>query len=252
MRHALRRAVAASATVGACVTIAIIAITGAAPITALPTLVAADAPATSGTAAPPLRGGTTPPTPSSATAPSTASASTDAADNVTRGLGAVPGSSAGQPTAPPGTSAPSSSPNRTTAPKTGPVIWVDTQVNAAWPTAAAVRYVDRFTSSRLTIGRCHAGSRCVVIREDNGLPAAWGAATWPGSPTTLINLNPARRTTDHTERMHILVHELGHAQGIFDHAQACTSIMYGGVRCPNGDYAPLRFTAAQQRILRAH
>ncbi len=128
-------------------------------------------------------------------------------------------------------------------------VWIDVRVNSAWPVRRAVGFVDRYTGSQARFGRCHAGSRCIVIRESWRMPSQWGAVTRPGYPKTTLTLNPHRRWTSWSQRLHILVHELGHAYGLYTHPRSCTSIMYHNVHCRNGRLAPLLFTTAQRRTM---
>jgi hypothetical protein len=135
------------------------------------------------------------------------------------------------------------------APRT---VYVDGAVNSAWPVASAMSFVDTYTGSHMVRGHCHTGYKCIVIRENWSINRSWGAVTYPGNPTTTMQLNPRRRTTSYTQRLHILAHELGHANGIYSHNPHCTSIMYYNVQCPGGRYAPLSFTSAEKAILRAN
>ena len=131
-------------------------------------------------------------------------------------------------------------------------IWVDARVSGAWPIASAVRYVEPYTGTTMRLGPCHTGTKCIVIRERASLPAAWGAVTYIGYPLTTIALNPRRRGVSAAQRYHIVVHELGHANGIMTHARSCTSIMYYNVHCPSGQLAPMRFSAAELATLRGN
>jgi hypothetical protein len=128
-------------------------------------------------------------------------------------------------------------------------VWVDVRVNSAWPVARAVSVVDAYTGTRMRFGRCRAEARCLVIREDAGLPGQWAAVTNLGYPITRIRLNPHRRVRPYAERQHTLVHELGHAMGVYTHNPRCVSVMYYNMRCPNGRLAPAGFTAAERRAL---
>jgi hypothetical protein len=132
------------------------------------------------------------------------------------------------------------------------VVYVDVAVNQAWPVSRAVAYVDTFTRSTMRFGQCRNGSRCIAIRENWSINPSWGAVTYPGSPRTTMQLNPYRRTTSYDQRLHILVHELGHANGVYEHTATCASIMYFNVQCPGGRFAPLTFTAAERVILAAN
>jgi hypothetical protein len=139
----------------------------------------------------------------------------------------------------------------TTAPAPA-TVWVDVRANSAWPVGKAVSIVDTYTGTRLRLGACRPGVACIVIREDRKLPRQWAAATYPGWPITKIKLNPTRRTSPYGQRLHTLVHELGHARGIHTHNERCSSVMYYSMRCPSGWIAPTTFTQAERRILRRH
>jgi hypothetical protein len=129
-------------------------------------------------------------------------------------------------------------------------IWVDVRVSSVWPVTRAVSLVDSYTGTTMRYGSCRAGARCLVIREDRGLPWQWAAATYPGSPVTRIKLNPSRRGSPYAQRLHTLLHELGHARGLYAHNSRCTSVMYYSMRCPNGNLAPNTFTSSERRTLR--
>jgi hypothetical protein len=129
-------------------------------------------------------------------------------------------------------------------------VWVDVHANSAWPVSRAVSIVDTYTGTKLRVGRCRSGVRCIVIREDRSLPWSWAAATYPGHPVTKIKLNPSRRSSPYAQRLHTLLHELAHARGVYIHNGRCTSVMYHAMRCPDGRVAPNTFTAAERRTLR--
>jgi hypothetical protein len=129
------------------------------------------------------------------------------------------------------------------------VVFVDVDADSAWPVPQAISYVDTFTGSTMRLGQCRNGYACIAIREDWGINPAWGAVTYPSSPRTDMRLNPYRRTSSYDQRLHILVHELGHANGVNEHTTTCTSIMYFNVQCPDGEIAPLTFTAAERVLL---
>lgn len=131
------------------------------------------------------------------------------------------------------------------------IVWVDVSTSKKWPTSKAIRIVDKYTGTTMKLGKCHTGAKCIVIRESGKLPRSWGAATYPGAKTKLL-LNKNRRSVSYAQRLHILVHELGHANGIYTHTRTCVSVMYSNVRCPSGRLAPLTFTAAERRTLRAN
>jgi hypothetical protein len=131
-------------------------------------------------------------------------------------------------------------------------VWIDAAVSRAWPVSATVRDIDRYTGTVARLGRCHAGSYCVVIRESRTLPMAWPAATYPAGSKSTITLNARRTIASSRDRYHILVHELGHAFGIYNHDPRCTTAMFSYVRCPGGGFAPNSFSSAQRAILRRH
>jgi hypothetical protein len=149
------------------------------------------------------------------------------------------------------TPAPTTTPVQATVP-TARTVWIDASVGRSWPVAATVRDIDRYTGTVARLGRCHAGSACVVIRESRTLPLAWPAATYPAGSKSTIKLNARRTISSSRDRYHILLHELGHAFGIYTHDRTCTSAMYSYVRCPGNRYAPNSFTSAQRAILRKH
>jgi hypothetical protein len=118
--------------------------------------------------------------------------------------------------------------------------------------SATVRDIDRYTGSVVRFGRCHAGSACIVIRESRSLPLAWPAATYVDGSRSTIKINARRHITSAAERYHILLHELGHAFGIYTHDRRCVTTMYSYVRCPSGRVAPNTFSSTQRTILRGH
>jgi hypothetical protein len=132
------------------------------------------------------------------------------------------------------------------------VVWVDVKVNQAWPVSRAVAFVDKYTGSVMRFGKCRAGARCIVIREDWHLPSLWAGVTYPGSPRATIKLNPTRRKISWAQRYDTIVHELGHASGVYTHNSSCSSVMYFAVTCPNGHVPSVAFSKGEKATLRRH
>jgi hypothetical protein len=137
-----------------------------------------------------------------------------------------------------------------------PVVYVSTPiVSPVWPVSQAIAFMNRYTGSKLVRGRCQAAAPCVTISEkwDLGVPNA-DAGTYPTSGSasqgqrafrTSVVLGIRARRLSSQARLHMLVHELGHAFGIWQHNNACTSVM-----CPWTNGGPMRFNAYEQGILR--
>src|SRR4051794_29122411 len=135
------------------------------------------------------------------------------------------------------------------APRT---VWVDARANGAWPVRQAAAYVDRYTGTTMRFGACRRGSPCVRIRESWGLPPLWAAVTYVGTDPTNVLLNPSRRRSSYTQRFDTIVHELGHAFGIYRHNSSCGSVMYYRLACPDGRDSTLNFSASERTMLRRH
>jgi hypothetical protein len=135
------------------------------------------------------------------------------------------------------------------APRT---VWVDVRANGAWPVRQAAAYVDRYTGTTMRFGACRKGSPCVRIRENGDMPRLWAAVTYVGTNPTNIQLNPGRRRSSYTQRLDTIVHELGHAFGIYTHNSSCGSVMYYSLACPNGRDSTLNFSASERTTLRRH
>jgi hypothetical protein len=135
------------------------------------------------------------------------------------------------------------------APRT---VWVDIHVNGAWPVRQAAQYVDRYTGTTVRFGACRKGAPCVRIRENGKLPPSWAAVTYVGANPTNIQLSSSRRGSSYTQRLDTVVHELGHAFGVYTHNKSCGSIMYYSLACPNGRNSTLAFSAAERATLRRH
>ena len=136
---------------------------------------------------------------------------------------------------------------------TAPTVWVDTRVSSVWHVTSAVRFVDRFTGTRLRLGKCHKGADCVVIREKWNMDRNVAGLTYVGGgPTTTIHLNGWKRGMSWGQRYNTIIHELGHARGIYTHDRRCDSVMYESTNCNHGTgrVAPRTFTAAEKSILR--
>lgn len=142
-----------------------------------------------------------------------------------------------------------------TAPAT-PTVWVDAKVNQLWPVRRAVAFVDRYTGTKLRLGKCRQGAECIVIREKWNMDGGVAGLTYVGGGrTTPIQLN-ARNGGWMTwgQRYHTVIHELGHARGIYTHDHRCTSVMYESTNCNRGTgrLTPRAFTAVEKKILRNH
>jgi hypothetical protein len=142
----------------------------------------------------------------------------------------------------------------TTAPR--PVVYLSVSgVSSAWPVAQAAAYVNRYTRSRLVFGPCRDWAPCVTMSEAGDLGIARATAvTYPtyGSAAqgarafrTTIQLTPGGGRLSGPARLRTVVHELGHASGLWDHNPRCVSVMYYTSACP-----VLRFSPAERAILR--
>jgi hypothetical protein len=133
-----------------------------------------------------------------------------------------------------------------------PTVWINVVGASAWPVGAAVTTVDHYTSSVARYGSCRTGARCVTILERT-IRSDWAAVTrGAGTARVTIYLNPQRRYYSWYTRRSIVLHELGHAYGIYLHNSTCVSVMYGYVFCPGGALPPYRFTAYQRGVLWRH
>lgn len=133
-------------------------------------------------------------------------------------------------------------------------VWVDYRgVNSAWPVRKAAAFIDRYTGTTIRFGACKPNYNCIRITEQAKLGnPSWAAVTYVGGRPTRIQLSAKRRTMSYTQRYDALVHELGHAFGIYSHNKSCASIMYYSLTCPNGRNSKLAFTAAERRTLKQH
>jgi hypothetical protein len=130
---------------------------------------------------------------------------------------------------------------------------VDARVSSLWHVSSAVRFVDGYTGSRLRFGKCHTGAECIVIREKWNMNSRVAGLTYVGGgPTTTIHLNGTKRWMSLGQRRNTMIHELGHARGIYTHDHRCISVMYESTNCNRGSgrVAPRVFTAAEKKILR--
>jgi hypothetical protein len=94
-----------------------------------------------------------------------------------------------------------------------------------------------------------------VIREKWNMNGRIAGLTYVGSsPTTTIHLNGTKRWMGWGQRYNTMIHELGHARGIYTHDHRCNSVMYESTNCNHGAgrVAPRVFTAAEKRTLRSH
>ena len=133
-------------------------------------------------------------------------------------------------------------------------VWVDAKVSAVWQVTSAVKFVDRYTGTRMRLGTCHKGAECIVIREKWNMDGNVAGMTYlNGTPTTKIHLNARNRGwMSWGQRYNTVIHELGHARGILTHDRRCNSVMYESTNCNRGSgrVAPRTFTAAEKSILR--
>lgn len=130
-------------------------------------------------------------------------------------------------------------------------------VPSSWPVTSALDWVDQYTGSDMRYGACVTGRKCIVIRYAT-IRSAWAAVTYgalsyysSGNRVT-IYLNPQRNGYSWTAKRRIIIHELGHANGLTYHSAYCSNIMWPGVKCNNGTYPPLRFTDWAKARLRAN
>jgi hypothetical protein len=137
---------------------------------------------------------------------------------------------------------------RTAGPK---VVWVDAKVSKAWPVRAALKQVDKYTGTKFKIGKCRTGAECITIREKRE-KASWAGVTYVAGTKSKILLNPSQRHKSYQVKRAILVHELGHARGVYKHTHSCTSVMYYSTHCPGGSVSPMTFTKAEKKILHRH
>jgi hypothetical protein len=140
------------------------------------------------------------------------------------------------------------------------VVYVDVRMSTAqknaWGIKSAVDFVDRYTGSDMSFHACRSGYKCIIIQRKTERQE-WAAVTHGASETfsastrTTINLNPQRDYYSWSANRSIVVHELGHANGIFKHT-GCTTAMYSGVFCSNGSLPPLGFNQTQKARLKAN
>jgi hypothetical protein len=135
------------------------------------------------------------------------------------------------------------------------IVWVDAKASKVWHVGSAVAFLNKYTGAKLKRGNCHKGAECIVIREKwNMDPRVAGMTYVNGGTTTTIHLNGTKRRMSWGQRRNTLIHELGHARGIYTHDHTCVSVMYESTNCNHGTgrVAPLRFTRAEKKILHNH
>jgi hypothetical protein len=144
----------------------------------------------------------------------------------------------------------------TRAAKPTRTVWVDAKVSRRWHVRSAVAFVDHYTGTKLRLGKCHKGAECIRIREKGNMDGGVAGLTYVGgSPTTTIHLNARNRDwMSWGQRYNTVIHELGHARGIYTHDRRCNSVMYSSTNCDGGTgrLTPRTFTAAEKKILRKH
>jgi hypothetical protein len=144
----------------------------------------------------------------------------------------------------------------TRAARQTPTVWVDAKVSRRWHVGSAVAFVDRYTGTKLRLGKCHTGAECIRIREKWNMDGGVAGLTYVGgSPTTTIHLNARNRDwMTWGQRYNTVIHELGHARGVYAHDRRCNSVMYSSTNCNKGTgrLTPRTFTAAEKKILRNH
>ena len=87
-----------------------------------------------------------------------------------------------------------------------PTVWVDARVSAVWHVPSAVAFLDRYTGTKLRLGKCHKGAECIVIREKwNMAPNVAGLTYVGGSPTTTIHLNGTKRGMGWGQRYNTMI-----------------------------------------------
>lgn len=129
------------------------------------------------------------------------------------------------------------------------VVWVNWYGSSTWPVSNSVNWVDYYTGSDMRFGYCHAGYKCITIRERT-INSSWSAVTYGfGTSRVTIYLNPQRRWYGYYTKRRIIDHELGHANGIYSESYACSNRMYWRVYCSNGKLPPRAFTYGQRLIL---
>jgi len=144
------------------------------------------------------------------------------------------------------------------------VVWVYVQnkntVTKYWPIHRALKFVDQYTGTQFKYGKCPASGKykCITIKEDWKLPPLYaGMANFigpyvqlPNGETdwsTVIQLQPRERGRSWWIRYDTVIHELGHAMGIYTHNADSSRTMYWMVRDNKPSFSP-----SEKRILRRH
>ncbi len=125
------------------------------------------------------------------------------------------------------------------------VVYVDSQISRVYSPVQAMNYVDYYSGVNLVWGKCRSGYGCVTIREGRLSNPYWvGVTNFRGNGRWEIKLAYRSRNMTWRQRHNLLIHELGHANGIYRHNPSCRSAMYFSTGC-----ASLRFDAADKRTL---
>jgi hypothetical protein len=140
------------------------------------------------------------------------------------------------------------------------VVWVNVQKGATkhWPIHKALQFVDKYTGTQFKYGKCRANAKCITIKEDWKLaPGYAGMANFTGPYVQLrngqtdwsvvIQLQPRQRYTAWMMRYDTVIHELGHAMGIYSHNVDESRTMYYMVRWNAPSFSP-----AEKKILKQH
>ena len=137
-------------------------------------------------------------------------------------------------------------------PAASPVVWVEASWAMwkywYWPLRDSRDFVDRYTGTYFRWGPCHAGAKCIRIREAHLMPK-YAGLTYVYFYLRVIEVDPSFRRASYATKRDLLTHELGHAMGVYLHNPRCTSVMFSWIQCW-GHVPPYRFTYAEQQVLR--
>jgi hypothetical protein len=134
-------------------------------------------------------------------------------------------------------------------PTTSPVIYVQESVNGVWDAQvrSAVAYVDRNTgATRMVMGHCHSGHRCIRIRFGDPGSNLIGSER---SSTITVRRSWAGYRFNRNSRRNLVIHELGHAFGL-GHTRSPVSVMYPNLYHGLYKMRPSTFSTTERKALR--